>query len=108
MQAPKLCTTLAHRRQIATAEFDNPTQAITTTATWFNLSVTAPLVNCPQLPHNSSVWVSIVPKAPITLPTPGVFYDGIIWLGAQVGQGNQGRAGQQLALTCAAPHHRTS
>ena len=71
--------------QIATAEFDNPAQALNTTATWFNLSVTAPLVNCPQLPHNSSVWVSIVPKAPITLPTLGVFYDGIIWLGAQVG-----------------------
>ena len=70
-----------------TANFDCPATALTTTVTWFNLSITSPLVDCPQLPHNSSVWVSIVPKAPITLPMPGTFYDGVIWVGAQVGPG---------------------
>lgn len=69
--------------QIITVDFDDPGATITTNAAWYNLSITAPLENCPQLPHNSSVWVSIVPKNPITLPKSNVLYDGLIWLGAQ-------------------------
>ena len=70
--------------QIATAEFDDPVQAVTETVSWFNLSVTAPMTNCPQLPHNTSVWMALVPKDPIDLATLGVEYDGVVWVGAQV------------------------
>ena len=78
--------------QIATADFDCPIAAVTTTVKWFNLSITTPLITCPQISQNSSVWMALVPKARIMLPTPGTFYDGIIWVGAQVGRG-RGRRG---------------
>ncbi len=77
------CTPYTHLLQIITADFDNPSQPITTTAAWFNLSITLPISNCPQLPHNSSAWVALMPKNTITLPTPGIFYDGVIWMAAQ-------------------------
>jgi len=65
-------------------QFDDPAQAVTVSATWFNLSIIPPLANCLQLKQGTAVWMSLVPKGPMTLDN---FYDGITWVGAQVGEG---------------------
>lgn len=88
--------------QIATVQFDDPAQAVTVSASWFNLSIIPPLANCLQLKQGTSVWMSLVPKGPMTLDN---FYDGITWVGAQVGAGEG--SGRQVSMrTSLLPSHR--